>query len=389
MDTRIATLQEQLEARKLESLRLKKEQKRLRLENLKAKEQDLLKQIESYDRKIEESKKSLMIEIESRNMQVTKSLKIIDTSSSSEYNSSIFQKITNYKNICSSETHSPNSHESDIKMTTDKEKYINYTAFHEPSNYDTPIKPQHEIVTKPKLKHIEYSTSNNINKQRILQSLETNHDIVSSLKEPTSMEVNNTKESLKNLTNANSTTLKYQSEDALIDTSCNLSEKSKAETCLDNINDIGNSIEVFSYNYSVSNQEISNTSDDPELNSVKKNIYKKLKYSLDDITRSHSTLSSSNNSSIQRQFSVEPNVTDSNMLDEHYSPDFTSDENSSELHKLSEFSKHDANAIESLKEIQNNESSYEEERSEGDVMFEDKTFIEQNSDSSDSVSKNN
>lgn len=70
MELRIKTLQEQLEARKIESFLLKKEQKKLRLENLKAKEQDLLKQIELYDKKIEESKKSLMVDVEKKNIKI-------------------------------------------------------------------------------------------------------------------------------------------------------------------------------------------------------------------------------------------------------------------------------------------------------------------------------
>lgn len=387
MDTRITILQEQLEARKLESLRLKKEQKKLRLENLKAKEQNLLKQIESYDRKIEESKKSLMIEIESKNMQTTKSSKKLDIFSSSNHsNISIFQNITNYKNNYSSETHSSHSQASDRKMPADEK---NPNAFQDTTNYDTPVKSQHEIVTKPKLKFIDNITINNNNKRRSLQSLEINqvHKSVPLLKEPTTVKVNNSKESLKNLTDTNSNILKYHSVDTLIHTSRNLGENSKVETHLNNLNEVGNSTEVFSYNYSVSNQKMSNTSDDPELSSEKNLINEILKNSLDDITHNYSTTSSSNYSSIQRQFSFDPNVNDNEVLDEHYSPDFTSDDNTSEVHKLSKFSKHDTNVIESSDEAQNNESSYEEERSEGDVMFEDKTFIEHHSDSSDSVSK--
>jgi len=97
MDARIITLQEQLEARKLESFRLKKEQKKLKLENLKAKEQDLLKQINLYDKKIEESRKSLMVEI--KNKSIFKSKSSIKNHSSSTNSSSILQNVINNENV--------------------------------------------------------------------------------------------------------------------------------------------------------------------------------------------------------------------------------------------------------------------------------------------------
>jgi len=74
-------------------------------------------------------------------------------------------------------------------------------------------------------------------------------------------------------------------------------------------------------------------------------------------------------------------------LEDIYSPDFTSDEYTSEFQGSYQFNKHE-NIIELNDSEQSNETSYEEDRSEGEIIFEDKTFIEQCSDDhGDFVSK--
>lgn len=63
------------------------------------------------------------------------------------------------------------------------------------------------------------------------------------------------------------------------------------------------------------------------------------------------------------------------------SSDFTSDESISEFLESPQFNKYNSNIMELLNMEQNNESSYEEERSEGDVVIEDKIYVKQYSDS--------
>nr|CAD7438352.1 unnamed protein product [Timema bartmani] len=59
IEGRVAALREQLRRRKMEADKLQKEQKRLKREKLKAKEQSLLKQIEAYDAYIQQTKEEL------------------------------------------------------------------------------------------------------------------------------------------------------------------------------------------------------------------------------------------------------------------------------------------------------------------------------------------
>ncbi|XP_003241790.1 centrosome-associated protein 350-like [Acyrthosiphon pisum] len=127
-----------------------------------------------------------------------------------------------------------------------------------------------------------------------------------------------------------------------------------------------------------------------------------------NIKSSNTSSISSDSGSIQRNLIVNLNENDTDVcemkknsirqfeepnykirLEDVYSPDFTSDEYTSEFQGSYQFNKND-NIIESNDSEQSNETSYEEDRSEGEILFEDKTFIEQYSDDhGDFVQKEN
>lgn len=297
MDIRITTLQEQLEARKLESERLKKEQKILWLENLKAKEKDLLKEIELYDKKIEESKKSLMVEIQKKNIQVIKS----SLSQNSKYsNKSILQN------------------------------KISYTNSLEKNN-------QHINKTMPEIKKdISFDDPASVIHQKI--DIKTKNDFTNCTNKCDSVKFNNYK--LKNQTFQFLKTNQMDDKNLLL----------HRQTSIIEDNTLKKSHDVQT--------EINKNENDKILCEKKQNYI--------------------------CQFNILKNAIRTNNDD---SSDFTSDESISEFHVLSELNKYDCNIEELLNKEENKESSYEEEKSEGDIMIEDKIFIEHYS-NNDLVRKN-
>jgi len=400
MNERISTLQYQLEARKVESFRLKKERKKLRLENLKnlkAKEQNLLKQIDLYDKKIEESKKSLIVEIERKSIQLK--------------NCSIKLDSSKYccKNNHASEENNQNLHESYRKIQIAMEKLNNqYIISQENPSY----KLQQTIAIKPKQNLNEFENNcDSIQTDHCKprnQSLETNQscDVITLHKESTEREVKTLKESSATETEVNNVLLKPHSGETLIYISNDQEGNLKKITHASEINEIAAiNLEPLSNNCLL-NQEMSNTFNDQEFYFGEKINIEKMTIS-NDSKSDYSTISS-NSSNIQRKLFVgsdndgnhvrKENENSVNQLeilncevevDDNYSTDFMSDDNTSKFQGAYQFNKDDDNTIEFLDEKQSNESSYEEERSEGDVVFEDKTFIEQYSHDSNFVSKYN
>lgn len=396
MNVRITTLQEQLEARKLESLRLKKEQKKLRLENLKSKEQELLKQIDIYDKKIEESKKCLMIEQEKKNIQVTKYS--IKHDSLPKNSTSFIQNVTNYGN-------SLEKNDDQLNVLDQ----ISWTEMNKSNNksHDIPIllnKPVYELPKKisPKSKEnldgyinncVPIKVDKSINKS--CKSLETNQVNKALLlhKEPTTIEEvitfhgNQTKIDF----------IKPQSMEILIPSSIDLDENLNQETHKNKINeDVDKNLDFAFYEYSILNQDKLNISTIQENN---KNIENSI-FPYVNINSNSSNESLSISSNIQginftdfnEDVSDECEKTENSVnhfktlnneinLEDNYNPDFTSDENIS-------YEFNEPYIIESQYKEQNNDSSYEENRSVGEIMMEDKTFIEHFSDVSDSVSQN-
>jgi len=190
-----------------------------------------------------------------------------------------------------------------------------------------------------------------------------------------------------------------------IHTSNDLKVNLKEETHSCEVNEtIDNDIDISLCKQPIPNKIMSETSNNQELyletdskNSliINNNMYSSNKSSV-----------SSDSGAIQRNLIVNLNENDTDVcemqknsvsqfeepdykigLDDIYSPDFTSDEYTSEFQGSYKFNKND-NRIESNDSEQSNETSYEEERSEGEIIFEDKTFIEQYSNNhGDFVSK--
>lgn len=403
LDTRIITLQEQLEAKKLESFKLKKEQKKLRLENLKAKEQDLLKQINLYDKKIEESKKSLMVEIKKKNMHESKT-SIKTHSSSTDSSCSVLQNIINYEN-----NHNQQIDESDKITWTDGKKYFYPIETGISCNHSISLdKPVNELqkknVNKLKENHNMYTNnfdSVNIDNYKLteqsfqtLESIPVNGDELLHEKH-TAKEVNASKKPHRIETEVS---IKFQPQNTLnIQTSNYSKENSKEEKHAREVNktiDNRINLDIPLCKYSFPNQIISETSNNQE--SCLKTGNKKSLIVHDNINCSNTT-SPSDKSASEKNLLMNLNKNDVDVcekqenninqfevpnykigLDDIYSSDFTSDDYTSDFQGSYQFNKNDD--IELNDSEQSNETSYEEERSEGETLFEDKTFIEQYSD---------
>lgn len=401
MDVRIKNLQEQLESRKLESLKLKKKQKKLRLENLKSKEQDLLKQIDLYDKKIEESKKFLMVELEKKKIEVTKLS--IKHDSHLKNSSSIIQNVTNDEINNFLEKSSELLNISDDIMITEKNKYLYPTLIKKLNNenQDNPIplaKSVYELQqnfsnkSKDNLDGYAYDCVSIKVDNCMNKSLETNqvHKVLPLNKELTTLEVNSFNGIQSKIPYFKSQSLKIS-----IPSSSDLREKLNEETHKNKINnDIDINVKIPCCDYSIINQDKLNTLNDQafylENNANIKNS------TLSFVNSSNESSSNSNN--IQKimfdDFSGECNERENSVnhtetafkeieLEDNYSPDFILDENISEFKRSYEF---EPCIMESQDITQNNESSYEENKSVGEIVIEDNTFIEQFSDDSDLVS---
>jgi len=411
MNVRISILQNQLEARKAESFKLKKEQKKLRLENLKtlkAKEQDLLKQIDLYDKQIEESKKSLIVEIERKSIQLKKYSTKLESS-----------KYLN-KNDCTSEKNNhQNLHELDRKSWTDEKQYLYPIAIEELNNSDISQenlshKLQQTNVIKPEQNFNE--VDNNCDPVQSNYYEHRNHssekndcfNIVSLHKESIETEAKTLKESSEIETKVNNVFLKSHSVEEPIYTSDDQEGNlKKIKTRSSEINEIDViHLEEPLCNNFIPNQKILS------INSNNQEFYFGEKINIGTSTMSngsksddHTITSTSISSNIQRKSFINSNEDGNNLcekienninqlellnseyeVDDTYSTDFVSDDNTSKFQETY-FNKNDNNMIEFLDEEQSI-TSYEEERSEGDVVFEDKTFIEQYSNNNNVVSKN-
>lgn len=400
MDVRITTLQEKLEARKMESFKLKKEQKKLRSENLKAKEQDLLKQIELYDKKIEESKKSLLVEIEKKKIQ----LKHESSSKRSKY--SILQNIIKNDSDHAVDKLNEHFHSSDRTMWVDGNKFF-YPIERKKSinqNFSSPEKPVNgqTNVIKSNSNHDKCTNNHDledIDGQPQFQSIETNCcEVVLLPKDLTATEIKTLKESDEIQTDINNIVFKSQPINDLVES---LIKETQSNKC----NGVNDTNVISLSDCSVQNLKMPDISSNQELYLEKNTCTDKLSVSYGNINNNHSSSSSSSISNSQRKLFEDFNENNNNLCEKNgsnvnalevsnneievhndYSLDFTLDENTSECQKLNELGEHN-NIIELPDKEQNSESSYEEERSEGDVMFEDKTFIEHFSDDSYLVSK--
>lgn len=396
---------------------MKKEQKKLKLQNLKAKEQDLLKQINLYDKKIEESRKSLMVEIKKTNINVSKSSMKNDSSSSSNSSCSVLQNIINYEN-----DHGQHKYKSDKITLTDGKKYfypISTDADHSLSLNKSVNELQKKNVNKSKENHdmhINSFDSVNIDCYNYVEQPFQSIEIIPVCEDVqlhekhTAKEVNASNKSHEIETEVNiifesqpHKTLDIQTFHTSNDLKVNFKEETRSCEVTETI-DNGIHLDISLCNYSIPNKIMSETSNNQE-SQIETNNKKSLIIH-DNINSSNTSSILSGNGSIQRNLIVTLNENDTDVcemqknsvsefgetnyktgLDDIYSPDFTSDEYTSEFQGSYQFNKND-NIIESNDSEQSNETSYEEERSEGEIIFEDKTFIEQYSDDrGDFVSK--
>jgi len=373
----------------------------LRLENLKAREHDLLKQIELYDKKIEASRKSLKVEIEKKSIQVKNYS--IKHNLSSQYSCSSINNVINYENAHALKGNDQNLHSLDKITTTDEDKYVYPIVTKNFNICDKLICELKERISTKQNKYLnEYNKNCSLKKKdicnvesQLLQSLETNqsHKAVPLHKQPTIVEDNNLIHDIQ--TEVKNVPLKSQlvNISTLNDHGDNLKEETYS-------NKIRNVV-VLNLENPLPMQCISNQDVSIDLNYLEKN--KRIEKSIisnesinDDHSNFNTNVSSSNVSSCQKKRFVNVNENDMNICEnklevlnneievesmDDYSPDFTSE--SQESHK------NNKKMIDLLNEDQNIESSFEEDRSEGDVIFEDRTFIEQYSSDNDTVSKNN
>lgn len=397
MDVEIKNLHERLEARKLESSRLKKKQKKFKLANLKTKEQELLKQIELYDKKIEKLKKSLLVEIEEKSTQAIKNYSIKHMSSSKNSTTSDVQNIIGYENNYNKlEQNGQNSHVSNkIIHNKNKEKYdVCPITTNNSISCDVPQdKLICELQQNVELKE-NFKKYININSEEIdicklanesFQSSETNQfsEIVLLHQEPIVIKHDKMKHFNNSQTEINIVSLNVQPAGTLTHASNNYENKS-----ISNLE--RNKVVIFSLKHL---QDMPNTYDDREKNSI---TYKNI-----NINNSNSSLSNSNH--LQKipvvdstknindiclkkdnniiQWEISNNKTKIESIDD-YSSDFTLDENSSE------FQENNNSVINLDDNDKNSVSSYEEDRSEEEIMFENKTYIKSYLNSNNPVSEN-
>lgn len=395
----------------MESLKLKKEQKKLRLENLKAKEQDLLKQIELYDKKIEESRKSLMVEIEKKNNQ---KYSIKYDFSKVLISNSVPQVIIDYENNHISQKDNKSSRLSSIIPHLDANNYSSIATKKSINNdislsQDSLMFEGQQKILKENLDECIENVNNNCNeiisdgkcKNQLIQNLEKNQVQKTTLSEKKSSSVN--VNSLKEI-QPEVNYIILNSQPIIGHTLNDLEENSNEDISNKNpkkVNEVDDlNVEVSTCEYSVQNSKTLNTQN-KECDFEKNTVIENSSVS-HDIHFNNFVKSTSNNSGIQRQLCINLNKNDSGVyekkdnyvgqleilnneieIDDDYSTDFTSDENTSEFQRSYEVNKPDYDTVED--EGQNDESSYEEERSEGDVIYEDKTFIEHYSDDNGKV----
>lgn len=402
MDIQIKNLHERLEAQKLELSKLKKKQKKLKLENLKIKEQELLKQIEYYDKQIEELKRSLLVEIERKSIQVMKNYSIKHNSSKNSTTSDVQNIICYENNYNESEQNSQNSHVSNkIIHNKNKKKYVCPVTTNHSINFNVPqdkliCELQQNVIVQLKENFKNYI---NINSEEIdicklanesFQSSETNQvcEILLLHQEPTVIKRDTLKHFNNNQTEINIVSLNVQPADILTHASSNNENRSvsnletnkvvilnlkhlqdKPNTDYDNQEKnsiIKSSITCKNINYNNSDSNLSISSHlqkIPVIDSIK---------DINDICVKK------DNNTIQCEISN--NETKIEYMDD-YSPDFTSDENSSE------FQENTNSMINIHDNDKNSESSYEEDRSEEEIMFENKTFIKSYLNNNNTVSK--
>jgi len=368
-----------------------------------------------YDKKIEESRKSLMVEIKKKNIHVSKSSIKNDSSSSTNSSCSVLQNIINYGN-----DHSQQIYKSDKMTRTDEKKYVYPVTTDEECDHSISLnKPLNELQKKNvyKLKENYDMNSNNFDSVNIdsyncieqsFQSLETIPvcESVHSHEKHTANEVNasNKSHEIENEKNILFESQPQKTLDVHISNDLKVNLKEETHSCeLNKTIDNDINLDISSCKYSISNKIMSETSNNQELYLETDN---KKSLIIHDNINSSNTSSISSDSDIQKNSTVSLNENDSDVcelqknsisqfeepndkmeLDDIYSPDFTSDEYTSEFQGSYQFNKN-YSIIESNDSEQSNETSYEEERSEGEIIFEDKTFIEQYSDDrGDFVSK--
>lgn len=365
VDARINALQEQLESRKIESSRLKKMRKKLKLQSLKAKEQYILKQIELYDKKIEESKESLLVDIEKKKYLIKQC----------SFSRNVTTSNTQIQNIESKKQHTENDHS---QIIPEKMSYIDCNVPLDKQliqQINAELKENFSKLEKPNdCKHENHSVKlSEMNQTSGVVSLPKEANITKNyvLQEEIQTDVDNI------------VPLNSQPEEVLIHKSNDYGNNFKRITCSNAIKKVLNNCdeqEKSSSTESITTYEsMKNTS--LSRNSIPQKIH---------LLDSHKILNDvfdEKNDNVS-QLEVSNNETEVRSVDE-YSLDFMSDDNSSKSPGFYDLRMTNINIIDVNNSDQSDESSYEEDRSEGDVMFEDKTFIEQYSSGHDPVSKRN
>lgn len=151
MEKRVASLQKQLESRRIEFLGIIEEHEKLRLKCFKEKEQELLKHLELYDKLIEKSKKSLTLKVEDKNFR-------IECSSYSN-----IQYTTKYNCNNMLEKLSENLSPSDKTIWAEEKKYFCQIKTKELSTIEIKaLNGSDDIQTETKNMHLECQSSNDI-----------------------------------------------------------------------------------------------------------------------------------------------------------------------------------------------------------------------------------
>lgn len=369
------------------------------MENLKAKEQDLLKQIELYDKKIEESRKSLIIELEKKSTLVKKSSLKYDYSSKNS-----LQSLINSENNHTLGKNCKHLQLSDKINWVDSKEYVNTVAIKRSNNCDQPINESLQQSSLKFKENINSCTNSIINPcnsaiadSQLFENSKVNQvtEVEQLQKKTTFPRIINVKETCEVQTEVNNTILRSVFVETPVIMLSNPEKHFKKENITEKKAEVDDADIENACKYT-QNQVIQTSANyKEELFLIKNKKTEKSPIFHNILNSSYSSSSSSysvlneNDSNIydNKENTVNKlNVLNNEIqLDDDYSPDFTSDENTSEFKKSYEFNQHNVNKVELYDREESNESSYEEDRSEGYVIYEDKSFIEKDSNDCDEV----
>ncbi|XP_050434945.1 uncharacterized protein LOC126842108 isoform X1 [Adelges cooleyi] len=364
---RIKTLKKTLEDKKLESNRLKKEQKKLKRESLKVIERELLREIEAYNKQIEDSKKKIVVEVERNNIEVIKCLSVCSASP----DHSVLQRVLHNESkkssnhSCSDEVVCP-----EVSEPFTKE----------------PLLSNQQVCEAPN--HVSAHSDENLD--TYASSLESDCVLIKSVNQlssqtPSSIQLEIQQQLLLKNNFANDKFLGVKNENPLT-AECSTQTVEKIKDNIEQIDNFEPPLDLNAKVLIVDDLLVNRTEDSNCNNTVgaQRQLFNKQLTSNEigvenKIETSYlSEVGDYGSKVIDEDLECLELSKNDTTIDESYSSDFTSDSSTSDIPLPEEPS----NRNDKSTCVSDKESSYEEDRSEGDIIFEDKTFIEQHFDES-------